>query len=118
MQIPLCKCFHTDFARISLATIGVCVFVRLLRWAHFLFFGGVMRRVDRLGRIVIPLEMREKYGLCEGAEIEFIDSGDGVTVRSSEPFCKLCRAKIDVGANIPLCDDCIAEIAKLYSEKK
>jgi AbrB family looped-hinge helix DNA binding protein len=77
-----------------------------------------MRRVDRLGRIVIPLALREKYGLCEGAEIEFIDSGDGVTVRSTEPFCKLCRAKIDGGANIPLCDDCIAEIAKLYSEKK
>jgi AbrB family looped-hinge helix DNA binding protein len=77
-----------------------------------------MRRVDRLGRIVIPLEMREKYGLCEGTEIEFLDSGDGVTVRSTEPFCKLCRAKIDSGSNIPLCDNCIAEVTKLYSEKK
>ena len=30
IQIPLCLCGYTDFAMISLATIGVCVFVRLL----------------------------------------------------------------------------------------
>ena len=35
MQIPLCVNGYTHFAKISLATIGVCVFVRLLRWAHF-----------------------------------------------------------------------------------
>ena len=46
--------------RISLATIGVCVFVRLLRWAHFLFDGEIMRKVDKLGRIVVPSELREK----------------------------------------------------------
>ena len=79
-------------------------------------FGGIMRRVDRLGRIVIPLALREKYGLCEGAEIEFLDSGDGVTVRASEPFCKLCRAKISEGASVCLCDSCIAEVVKRYNE--
>ena len=31
MQIPLCVYAYTTFAMISLATIGVCVFVRLLR---------------------------------------------------------------------------------------
>ena len=77
-----------------------------------------MRRVDRLGRIVIPLEMREKYGLCEGAEIEFLDSGDGVTVRACEPFCKLCRAKISDGASVCLCDSCIAEVVKRYNENR
>ncbi len=39
----------------------------------FLIFGGVMRKVDKLGRIVIPLELREKYGLYEGTRIEFLD---------------------------------------------
>ena len=30
--------YYTHFAMISLATIGVCVFMRSLRWAHFLFY--------------------------------------------------------------------------------
>ena len=107
----------TDCARISLATIGVCVFVRLLRWAHFLFFGGIMRKVDRLGRIVVPKELRKKYGLIEGASIEFLDIGDGITIKPSDPFCKICRNKIDDVAEFPLCEACIAEIIKNYKEK-
>jgi len=71
-----------------------------------------MRRVDKLGRIVIPMELRKKYGLTEGAEIEFLDVGEGITVRASEPFCKFCRAKISEGATLPLCDRCIAEVMK------
>ena len=103
----------TDFARISLATIGVCVFVRLLRWAHFLFFGGIMRKVDKLGRIVIPQELRKKYGLTEGSTIEFLDVGDGVTVKTSDPFCKICHGKISADAKLPLCEECISRAKKL-----
>ena len=66
-----------------------------------------MRKVDRLGRIVIPLELRKRYGLLEGARIEFIDVGDGITVRPSEPFCRICRVKISEGASLPLCEACI-----------
>ena len=77
-----------------------------------------MRKVDKLGRIVIPISLREKYGLSEGATIEFSDSGDGITVRSSEPFCKICRAKIADDSSHPLCDGCIEKIAKSYNEKR
>ena len=107
----------TDFARISLATIGVCVFVRLLRWAHFLFFGGIMRKVDKLGRIVIPRELRIKYGLTEGATIEFLDVGEGITVKPSEPFCKICRSKISDCSTLPLCVSCIEKVINTYHEK-
>ena len=102
-----------DCAEIGLATIGVCVFVRLLRWAHFLFFGGIMRKVDRLGRIVVPKELRKKYGLTEGASIEFLDIGDGITVKPSEPFCKICRKRIGADARFPLCDECISKVKNL-----
>ena len=39
-----------------------------------------MRKVDTLGRIVIPKELRMKYGLTEGADITFEDNGEGVLV--------------------------------------
>ena len=66
-----------------------------------------MRKVDKLGRIVIPLELRKKYNLTEGASVEFLDSGDEITVRSSAPYCKICRSKISKNEPIPLCDSCI-----------
>ncbi len=71
-----------------------------------------MRRVDKLGRIVIPMELRKKYGLTEGARIEFLDVGEGITVRPSEPFCRICRARIAEDATLPLCEGCIAEVMK------
>ena len=73
-----------------------------------------MRKIDRLGRIVIPQELREKYGLTDGTKIDFLDTGEGVTVISAEPFCRLCRAKIPDGRTIPLCEKCISEIIKQY----
>lgn len=80
-------------------------------------FGGVMKKVDKLGRIVIPRELREKYGLTEGAIIEFLDNGEGITVKVLEPICKMCRNKISDGAVFPLCDACIAKITKDYNKQ-
>lgn len=77
-----------------------------------------MRRIDDLGRIVIPMELRKKYGLFKGVEIEFLDHGDGITVKASEPFCKICRTRLCDGASVPLCDACIEEIAQHYLEKQ
>ena len=102
---------------ISLATIGVCVFVRLLRWAHFLFLGGIMRKVDKLGRIVIPQALRKKYGLTEGAAIEFIDIGEGITLKLAEPLCYICHNKITDDINFPLCKSCMKKIAKDLTKK-
>ena len=76
-----------------------------------------MRKVDKLGRIVIPLSLREKYGLNTGATIEFLDVGDGVNLRNAEACCKICRTKISDGSELPLCDSCVAEVVRLYNNK-
>ena len=72
-----------------------------------------MRKVDRLGRIVIPLELREKYGLMEGAPIEFIDAGEGVTVKTLNAFCKVCRARVELGITFPLCKACYEKLNRI-----
>ena len=73
-----------------------------------------MRKVDKLGRIVIPLSLRKKHGLSEGTIIEFLDSDDCITIRASEALCRICHAEIPDGAPIPLCKDCISEVLKEY----
>ena len=74
-----------------------------------------MRRVDKLGRIVIPRNLREKYGLSEGVGIEFIDAGEGIIVKASEPICRICKGEISLNSKFPLCDECIRRIV---SERK
>lgn len=43
---------------------------------------GIVKEVDRLGRIVIPKELRERYGLCENVEI--IATELGIFLRNPE----------------------------------
>ncbi len=43
---------------------------------------GVLRKFDKLGRLVIPKEMRDRYKLNEAVEI--IATKEGVLIRNSE----------------------------------
>ena len=74
-----------------------------------------MKKVDKLGRIVIPQQLREKYGLTEGKEIDFFDAGDGITVKPQEALCKICRCKIKSNLVVPLCESCIEKVVKNYN---
>ncbi len=82
-----------------------------------MFFGGVMKKVDKLGRIVIPLELRQKYGLTEGAAVEFADGGEGITVKPSDSVCRVCHAKINENTTFPLRESCIAKAIKAYNKR-
>lgn len=42
---------------------------------------GLIRVVDGLGRIVIPVSLRRKYGIERGDELEVIDTPQGILVR-------------------------------------
>ena len=74
-----------------------------------------MRKVDGLGRIVIPKGLRKKYGLFEGADIEFIDGGDGVTVKASAHICIVCKKPVSADISLPLCRDCVMKGLEEYS---
>ena len=77
-----------------------------------------MRRVDKLGRVVIPMELRKKYDLDEGVAIEFLDRGDGIAIKAYEPFCKICHTKLCDDRELPLCDACMAHAVEAYQEKR
>ena len=77
-----------------------------------------MRRIDKLGRVVIPLSLRQKYGLTEGVSVEFHDDGDGIIVRAGEEFCRICYTEIPYGVSLPLCESCVTKIIKEYNEKR
>jgi len=43
---------------------------------------GIIKEVDKLGRIVIPKELRERYGLTE--KVEIVATEHGVMIRDPE----------------------------------
>lgn len=45
---------------------------------------GVKRKIDPLGRIVLPSEFRKELGIKEGEEIEMFLISDGIYIRAKE----------------------------------
>jgi AbrB family looped-hinge helix DNA binding protein len=52
---------------------------------------GIIKETDKLGRIVIPKEYRERFGLAQSVEI--VATKDGILLRN--PEYKLVRIKKD-----------------------
>lgn len=52
---------------------------------------GIVRRIDDLGRVVIPKEIRRSMGIREGDPLELFMEGDGVCF---VPYCKTLAQKI------------------------
>lgn len=46
---------------------------------------GVVRKIDGLGRLVIPKEMRKVLHIDIGTPIEFYMDGDGIMLKKHEP---------------------------------
>ena len=42
---------------------------------------GIVRRIDELGRIVIPKEIRRRFKIKEGDPLEIFVSDDGIVVK-------------------------------------
>lgn len=70
---------------------------------------GIVRKVDELGRIVLPIELRRTLDIAEKDSLEIYMEGDAIILRKYQPACILCDNARDLvnyrGRNI--CSDCI-----------
>ena len=70
---------------------------------------GIVRKVDELGRIVLPIELRRVHGIEEKDRIEIFVDGESIILRKYQPACIFCDNAKDIinykGKNI--CPDCI-----------
>lgn len=73
---------------------------------------GVVRRVDELGRIVIPMELRRTLEIAEKDSLEIYVDGEKIILKKYQPACIFCSDASDVinykGKNI--CKNCMAEL--------
>jgi AbrB family transcriptional regulator, transcriptional pleiotropic regulator of transition state genes len=48
---------------------------------------GIVRKVDELGRVVIPIELRRTLGIAEKDALEIFVDGDRIILKKYEPAC-------------------------------
>lgn len=53
---------------------------------------GIIRKVDELGRIVLPIELRRTLDIAEHDEMEIFIDGDQVILRKHEESCVFCSS--------------------------
>jgi transcriptional pleiotropic regulator of transition state genes len=51
---------------------------------------GIVRKVDELGRVVIPIELRRTLDIEERDSLEIYVDGDKIILRKYEPACVFC----------------------------
>ncbi len=77
---------------------------------------GIVRKVDELGRIVLPIEMRRTLDIAEKDALEIYVEGENIILRKYQAACVFCDSTKNIvsfkGRNV--CADCIAKL----SEKK
>jgi len=73
---------------------------------------GIVRKVDELGRIVLPIEMRRNLDIAEKDPVEIFVEGDRIILKKYQATCIFCDNTKGViafnGKNI--CPDCLAEL--------
>ena len=75
---------------------------------------GIVRKVDVLGRIVLPSELRKSLGIEVKDSLEIYTSGDSVILKKYLPACVFCGEANDIitfkGKNI--CKNCLRQVSK------
>jgi len=75
------------------------------------------RKVDSLGRVVLPIELRKEFEIEDRSAVDICVADNQIVIRKNEPNCKICRITKDLkevkGKNIFVCGECREVISNL-----
>lgn len=78
---------------------------------------GLVRKIDKLGRIVVPIEWRRQNGLIVGETVEMVVAGEELVIRKSVSYCGFCHAPLERDAveyqGKSICRDCLEKLKRL-----
>ena len=75
---------------------------------------GIVRKVDELGRIVLPIEMRRTLDIAEKDTLEVYVEGESIILRKYQDACVFCDSVLDL-VNYKgrcVCPECIAALSR------
>ena len=67
---------------------------------------GIVRKIDELGRIVLPIELRRTLGIAERDSLEIFVDGGSIVLKKYEPepvktgkgkkcICEICKREFE-----------------------
>ncbi len=75
---------------------------------------GIVRKVDELGRIVLPIELRRTLDISIKDSLEIFVDNNQIILKKYEPACIFCNDASDItvykGKNV--CAKCLSELKK------
>lgn len=74
---------------------------------------GIIRHLDDLGRIVIPIEIRKRFSLSEKDPLEISVKDDIILLSKPQSVCVFCgrRSALQEHRGRSVCRSCISELA-------
>ncbi len=73
---------------------------------------GIVRRVDELGRVVLPIELRRTLDISDKDSLEIYVDEEKIVLRKYEPACIFCGNAENVGQfrGKNICQECLKDI--------
>ena len=73
---------------------------------------GIVRKVDQLGRIVLPAELRRTFKIKEGDDIEIYTEGEQIVLQKYRPACIFCGevSNVSIYKGKRICKNCLMEL--------
>ena len=74
---------------------------------------GIVRKIDELGRVVIPIELRRTLAIEEKDGLEIYVDSDRIVLRKYEPACVFCGSMDGVHQfkNKKVCHECREDLS-------
>lgn len=78
---------------------------------------GIVRKVDELGRIVLPIELRQSHDIKTKDPLEIYVDDEKIVLKKYEPACIFCKNAKDVikYQEKMICKDCLSDINAKYA---
>ncbi len=77
---------------------------------------GMVRKIDELGRLVLPAEIRASLGLQAKDAIEIYTENDRIVLKKYLPGCIFCGSMegIKIFADQRICSECLNKLKNEY----
>lgn len=76
---------------------------------------GVVRPIDALGRLVLPIEIRNVLGIKSRDPLEIFTDGDKIILKKYQPTCIFCEETKEVvsfGDKL-VCRECVSKLKEM-----
>ena len=76
---------------------------------------GHIRKIDDLGRVVIPKEIRNRLKITKNSPLEIFADDSSITITKLKTSCCICGStkKLIKFKNKSICKKCVREVAKI-----